>query len=99
MKRAFIAVLIASLLITGGTIVSADATKSFNVEQANFETSTKVEEVNPEAVPAVVGVAFAAGVAYKLGTKAAGWAWDKVAGRWEMPQQHEYSTELDVIFD
>ncbi|WAA08798.1 hypothetical protein [Fervidibacillus albus] len=102
MKKFISLLLIATLLITGGTMVSANSLKTFSVKQVDFESSTMVEDVNPDALPAVAAAGFVAGVAYKLGTKATGWAWDKVAGRWPPKEKEitsEYIEELEIIFD
>lgn len=98
MKNTFITAAVLAVFIGGGTFASAHSTNGVEVAETNFNDSRKVGEVEPQAIPAVVGGAFLAGVAYKAGTKATSWALDKLGKNSEEPTI-EYHEKLDVIFD
>lgn len=98
MKKTFVTAAALAVFIGGGTFASAYSTNEVEVEETNFNDSIKVAEVEPQAIPAVVGGAFLAGVAYKAGTKATSWALDKLGKNSEEPTI-EYQEELDVVFD
>jgi hypothetical protein len=99
MKKSFITVAALSLFIVGGTFTSANSTNEIKVAETNFEESRKVAEVEPQAIPAIVGGAFLAGVAYKAGTKATSWALDKLLGNNDEKTSIKYQESLDVVFD
>ncbi|MBD7938938.1 MULTISPECIES: hypothetical protein [Cytobacillus] len=98
MKKGLIAVFASALIIGGGTFASANATNDLEIKTANFDSSKKVAEVEPEAIPAVAAAGFVGGVAFKAGTKATSWLLDKLGNNAEQPAV-EYDKDLDVVFD
>lgn len=53
------------------------------------------QEVEPAAIPAVVGTAFVTGAAAGAGKVVAGWAAQKIIGTWELPEATLEMTQLD----
>ena len=98
MKNTFLTAAVLAVFIGGGTFASANSTEGLEVVETSFNEAKKVGEVEPQAIPAVVGGAFLAGVAYKAGTKATSWALDKL-GTSSVEPTIKYQEELDVVFD
>ena len=99
MTNKFKALALAGALLAATGVSTANASGNNLAPQLDNSVAQEVHEVEPNAVPAIVGTAFATGAAGAAGAAVGGWVADKLIGIFGSGDPVEAKAELDTIFD